>query len=176
MMAGTHYVEMIQEEEGRFQSQSFMGVVGQGIDVADEKAGEEALKSAESWLLMPYYGERFHAGKSSNWEGMPRAGKIDVGDTVGLLLDLEQRTLSIYLNGARLGVMVAPGTKNNAGDAVAPLSGPLYWAVALAGGDSVGVEHKRLGWKRLGCRIKVPTAEEVAAVRGTKPTFSNGTE
>ena len=166
MAEGAHYVEVTLLEKGSYGA--VMGVVVQGFDAA---GGGEASDSAQGWMLATYSGALYHAGRTSNWEGMPQVDEIKRGDVVGLLLDLGQRTLSVYINGARLGVMVAPGTKNNAGDAVAPLSGPLYWAVALAGGDSVGVEHKRLG-----CRIKVPTAEEVAAVRGTKPTFSNGTE
>jgi hypothetical protein len=61
---------------------------------------------------------------------------------VGLLLDLGQRTLSVYLNGARRGVMVAPGMKNTRGEAVAPLAGPLRWAVDVGNGASVRIERK----------------------------------
>jgi hypothetical protein len=44
-------------------------------------------------------------------EAPPRARRVRVkeGDVVGLLLDLGQRTLSVYLKGSRRGVMVAPG-------------------------------------------------------------------
>ena len=51
-------------------------------------------------------------------------------DTVGLLLDLGQRTLSVYLNGSRRGVM-----------AVGELSAPLRWAVEVSGGASVRIER-----------------------------------
>eukprot|EP01046_Picozoa_sp_COSAG06_P050336 COSAG06_NODE_7951_length_2324_cov_84.087640_2_plen_226_part_00 len=74
-----------------------------------------------------------HAGRTSDWEGMPQWGEIKQGDVVGLLLDLGQRTLSVYLNGARRGVMVAPGMKNVDDEVVAPLAGPLRWAVNSSG-------------------------------------------
>jgi hypothetical protein len=74
---------------------------------------------------------------------------------VGLLLDLGQRTLSVYLNGARRGVMVAPGMKDTYGQAVAPLAGPLRWAVDLYFGASVRIERKP--------PPPSPAVEEVAA-------------
>jgi len=74
---------------------------------------------------------------------------------VGLLLDLGQRTLSVYLNGARRGVMVAPGMKDRGG-AVAPLAGPLRWAVDVGAGASVRIERRPAPGP-------VPSAEEVAA-------------
>eukprot|EP01046_Picozoa_sp_COSAG06_P088214 COSAG06_NODE_34644_length_471_cov_1.868280_2_plen_56_part_01 len=56
-------------------------------------------------MLSTYYGALWHASRASKWEGMPRQNEIKPGDVVGLLLDLGQRTLSVYLNGARRGVM-----------------------------------------------------------------------
>ena len=87
---------------------------------------------------------------------MPRRGEIKQGDVVGLLLDLGQRTLSVYLNGARRGVMVAPGMKNGDGRAVASLAGPLRWAVDVFGRASVRIERRPAPGP-------VPSAEEVAA-------------
>ena len=73
---------------------------------------------------------------------MPQEDEIKQGDVVGLLLDLGQRTLSVYLNGARRGVMVAPGMKDYYGSAVAPLAGPLRWAVGVDCGASLRIERK----------------------------------
>eukprot|EP01046_Picozoa_sp_COSAG06_P081553 COSAG06_NODE_28700_length_569_cov_3.876596_2_plen_153_part_01 len=101
MVAGSHYVEMTLLEKG--WGGALMGVVGQGFDAA---GGGEASSSAEGWLLRTGDGILWHAGNSSDWEGMPQYDEIKQGDVVGLLLDLGQRTLSVYLNGARLGVMV----------------------------------------------------------------------
>jgi hypothetical protein len=75
---------------------------------------------------------------------------------VGLLLDLGQRTLSVYLNGARRGVMVAPGMKNRNGDVVATLVGPLRWVVDVHEGSSVRIERRP-------APRPVPSAEEVVA-------------
>ena len=44
-------------------------------------------------------------------------------------------------DGARRGVMVAPGMKNSLG-AVAPLVGPLRWAVDVYEGGAVRIERK----------------------------------
>ena len=57
-------------------------------------------------------------------------------------MDLEQRTLSVYLNDARRGVMVAPGMKNRYGDVVLSLAGPLRWVVEMGIGGSVHIERK----------------------------------
>eukprot|EP01046_Picozoa_sp_COSAG06_P055108 COSAG06_NODE_10021_length_1766_cov_595.694661_1_plen_179_part_00 len=149
MVAGAHYVEMTLLKS----SAAMMGVVGQGFDAA---GGGEASRSAEGWLLSTGIGCLSHAGKGSNWEGMPQDDEINPGDVVGLLLDLGQRTLSLYLNGARRGVMVAPGMKNWDGRAVASLAGPLRWAVDVGGGASVRIARRPAPGP-------VPSAEEVAA-------------
>jgi hypothetical protein len=52
------------------------------------------------------------------WEGMQPAWE---GDCVGMLLDLDQGSMSIWKNGEKLGVMQRDG-----------LSGPLCWAVTMA--------------------------------------------
>ena len=138
MVAGAHYVEMTLLEKGGYGA--WMGVVGQSFDVA---GGRAASSSAEGWLLDTDGGCLYHAGWDSYWQGMPQGGEIKQGDVVGLLLDLGQRTLSVYLNGARRGVMVAPGMKNSEnGEAVAPLAGPLRWAAEVGGGGSVRIERR----------------------------------
>jgi hypothetical protein len=135
MAEGAHYVEMTLLEEGY----AWMGVVGQGSDAA---GGGGACQSAEGWLLSTGSGALWHARRTSKWEGMPRQREIKQGDVVGLLLDCGQRTLSVHLNGARRGVMVAPGIKNIYGGAVASLAGPLWWAVDVGHGASVRIERK----------------------------------
>eukprot|EP01046_Picozoa_sp_COSAG06_P029897 COSAG06_NODE_2808_length_6249_cov_12.456585_1_plen_192_part_00 len=152
MVAGAHYVEMTLLEKGRHGG-AYMGVVGQGFDAA---GGGLAFQSAEGWLLSTDSGFLLHAGRASNWEGKPQEGEIKPGDVVGLLLDLGQRTLSVYLNGARRGVMVAPGMKNRRGEAVASLAGPLRWAVDVGGGASARIARRPAPGP-------VPSAEEVAA-------------
>ena len=139
MAEGEHYVEMTLLEKGGYGA--WMGVVGQGFDAA---GGGRAPMSAEGWLLGTGSGALYHAGTRSNWEGRPQHGEIMQRDVVGLLLDLGQRTLSVYLNGARRGVMVAPGMKDVDGRAVAPLAGPLVWAVDVSYGASVRIERKPL--------------------------------
>ena len=141
MAEGAHYVEMtlLEKESHRWDSGAFMGGVEQGFDAA---GGGAAGRSAEGWMLHTENGARYHACWVSNWEGMPQEGEIKQGDVVGLLLDVGQRTLSVYLNGARRGVMVAPGMKNGRGEAVAALAGPLRWAVDVGRGASVRIERK----------------------------------
>lgn len=84
------------------------------------------------------------SNRCSKWEGQPQQhdDALKEGDVVGLLLDLEQRTLSVYLHGSRRGVMVAPGMRNWRGDSVADLAGPLRWAVDMSDGASVRIAHK----------------------------------
>jgi hypothetical protein len=137
MAEGAHYVEVTLLEKGSYGA--VMGVVVQGFDAA---GGGEASDSAQGWMLATYSGALYHAGRTSNWEGMPQVDEIKRGDVVGLLLDLGQRTLSVYINGARLGVMVAPGMKDTRSQAVAPLAGPLRWAVEAEFGASVRLERK----------------------------------
>ena len=54
----------------------------------------------------------------SNWEG--RQPARDQGDRIGMLLDLDQGSMTVWKNGVKMGVMWAGG-----------LSGPLCWAVSL---------------------------------------------
>ena len=61
-----------------------------------------------------------------DWEGMQNATKE--GDRIGMLLDLDQGSMTVYKNDERLGVM-ATG-----------LSGEYSWAAAMFGGDNVRIE------------------------------------
>eukprot|EP01046_Picozoa_sp_COSAG06_P017736 COSAG06_NODE_1213_length_10240_cov_645.253525_9_plen_227_part_00 len=167
MAAGAHYVEMTLLEEG-FNGAK-MGVVGQGFDAA---GGGEAWHSADGWLLGTYYGFLNHAGRGSKWEGVPQKHEIKRGDVVGLLLDLGQRTLSVYLNGARRGVMVAPGMKNSEnGEVVASLAGPLRWAVDVGYGGSVRIAAAMPPLPPL--RFSVAGPEVALTEKGTIATSSS---
>jgi hypothetical protein len=145
MTEGVHYVEMTlaprEDDPPPRPRRAWMGVVGQGVDVAGDECSA-LFSSVEGWLLATHDGTLVHANKGSSWEGMPQTKEIKQGDVVGLLLDLGQRTLSMYLNGAWRGVMVAPWMKDNDGREVAPLVGPLVWAVDVLGGASVRIKRK----------------------------------
>ena len=69
----------------------------------------------------------------SDWEGKQKARQ---SDRIGLLLDLDQGSMTVWKNDVRLGAMQAEG-----------LSGPLCWAASLAavaGGDvNVPPGHQR---------------------------------
>jgi hypothetical protein len=57
------------------------------------------------------------------WEGMQPAR--EPGDCIGMLLDLDQGSMTVWKNGEQLGVMVVEG-----------LTGPLCWAVSMQGQGS----------------------------------------
>jgi hypothetical protein len=133
MADSAHFVEMTLLKH---QAPACIGVVGQGFDAkAFAQSRGEASSATESWLLRTNTGVLWHAGKSSDWEGKVKGGELKAGDVVGLLLDLGQRKLSVYVNGVWRGVMVAPGMKTYYGEVVAPLVGPLMWAVLVDSGD-----------------------------------------
>ena len=56
-------------------------------------------------------------------------GAQQPGDRIGLLLDLDQGSMTVWKNGEQLGVMRAEG-----------LSGPLCWAVSLGMLSSARIE------------------------------------
>jgi hypothetical protein len=74
---------------------------------------------ADTWMLHTWKGFVQHAGVAMHWEG---CRGIMPGQNVGLLLDLDAGSLAVYLDGARLGLMVPSG-----------LHGPLVWAVDICG-------------------------------------------
>ena len=137
MSAGVYYANLtLLTQDGGYV---YAGVVGAGHDAV---GGLHAHYSAEGWLLGTGGGALTHANGFGNWEGMPLFGEVKAGDVVGLMLDLGQRTLSVYLNGSWRGVMVAPGMKNRYGDVVLSLAGPLRWVVEMGIGGSVHIERK----------------------------------
>ena len=163
MIAGVHYVEMtlLDKVHGLHAK---MGVVrhfnGQGFNAATGGYAHQ-----QGWLLDTADGNLCYYSTRGRWAGMPQSNEIKQGDVVGLLLDLEQRTLSAFLNGARLGVMAAPGMKNIY-DPVDGPSAPLCWAVELDGRIHIGATSLASTSVRIERRTPpgpVPTAEEVAA-------------
>ena len=63
-----------------------------------------------------------------DWEGQQPAREQD--DRVGMLLDLDQGSMTVWKDDEKLGVMMAEGR-----------SGPLCWAVELArGGTSTRID------------------------------------
>jgi hypothetical protein len=118
MRAGRHYTQFTM----KFGSVMLFGVMRPGWDVE----GEQGVVSADGHCF--YYthsGRRFPG--NNDWEGMQTAQKE--GDRVGMLLDLDQGSMTVYKNDERLGVM-ATG-----------LSGEYCWAVSLSLGSSVRIEQ-----------------------------------
>ena len=62
----------------------------------------------------------------SVWEG--RQSAREQGDRIGMLLDLDQGSMTVWKNDEKLGVMQAEG-----------LSGPLCWTVSLAQDSSARI-------------------------------------
>ena len=138
---------------------AILGVVGVGFDPA---AGTKAYASPQGWMLYTSWGDLFHAGRSSHWEGQPEYAELKEGDVVvrlhppplplrvahgavclcvlqGLLLDLDAAIVTVWVNGVRKGVMVRPGMTDVDGEPVGRLEGPLRWAVALGPNASVEI-------------------------------------
>ena len=63
---------------------------------------------------------------TEDWEGMEKAVS---GDDIGMLLDLDEGTLSVYKNGRKLGVMKSG------------LAGPYCWAVSMMNNTQVMIKR-----------------------------------
>ena len=99
------------------------GVIRPGFDV---EGGADAFIVDGHCFYFTYDGRRCPG--NNDWEGSQTA--MVQGDRIGMLLDLDQGSMSIWKNGERLGVMQAEG-----------LTGPLCWAASLAReGDSARIE------------------------------------
>ena len=126
MTSGRHYAEVTWLSGDKGQ-ELLVGVVEDGFDATK---GGAARNHAAGWMYdaSSFGAARAIAGKlyrdrrKSDWDG---ARGAEVGDVIGLLLDLERGSLSVYINGTRLGVMVSSG-----------LEGPLRWAVDMLGQGS----------------------------------------
>lgn len=132
--ADRHYAEIklldgCPDQDTGFGCPMTFGVVGADFPSGD-KWRTPAFHHRSSAMLM------FKDGTSNrgpiwctHWPGMHRAEDIGLGETIGLLLDLEVGSLAVYRGGQRVGLMVATG-----------LVAPLRWAVDLTGVCSVRIK------------------------------------
>ena len=110
----------------------YFGVIRPDWDVErGDGAEEEADAFDEDGHCFYSTNEGFRGNKWSpgnhDWEGMQTAN--EPGDRIGMLLDLDQGSMTVWKNDVRLGVMVAEG-----------LVGPYCWAAeVLTEGVSVRV-------------------------------------
>ena len=147
MRSGRHFAQFMVMEGG---SNMFLGVIRPGWDV---EGGESAFNVDAHCFYRTYGGHR--CPSPSNWEG--RLGAIADGDCIGMLLDLDQGSMTVWKNGEKLGVMVAEG-----------LSGTLCWAVSLYDqGEIVRIASPPAHVPAS------PTEEELDAVKGFVPTATD---
>eukprot|EP01046_Picozoa_sp_COSAG06_P007161 COSAG06_NODE_346_length_17038_cov_10.233721_4_plen_460_part_00 len=111
MRAGWHYAQFTVVEG----DDMFFGVIRPGWDVELEEDGPDNVLG--HCFYDNTYGTRWPG--QHEWGG--QQGATEAGDRIGLLLDLDAGSMSVYKNDARLGVMQASG-----------LSGEYCWAVALS--------------------------------------------
>ena len=117
------------------------GVIRPGWNVEGDEDADEVDGHCFYWTLN---GGRYPG--DIEWEG--RQPAREQGDHIGMLLDLDQGSMTVWKNDVRLGVMVAEG-----------LSGPFCWAVRLSNGgpDSARIESAPAPAS--------PTEEELAAAK-----------
>jgi hypothetical protein len=135
MRAGRHYAQFTVVSGFLMM----FGVIRSGWDV---EGGEKAHSVDGHCFYETFNGHRY-PGKH-DWEGKQHAMKR--GDRIGMLLDLDQGTMTVYKNDERLGVMATD------------LSGEYSWAVTmLFTHDSVRIEAAEAPAS--------PTADELARAR-----------
>jgi hypothetical protein len=131
MRAGRHYAQFTVVGEDHM----FFGVIRPGWDV---EGGRDAWSVDGHCFYATDSGSRYPG--NHDWEGMQDAR--EEGDRIGMLLDLDQGSMTVYKNDERLGGM-ATG-----------LSGEYSWAVSLhAQGSSARIESAQAPAS--------PTAEEL---------------
>ena len=112
MRAGCHYAQFT--VMGGFTAK-FFGVIRPGWDV---EGGKDAQHVDGHCFYNTYSGTRRpFLPRNRDWEGMQ--GAKEEGDRIGMLLDLDQGTMTVYKNDERLGVMETG------------LSGEYSWAVTV---------------------------------------------
>ena len=125
MRSGCHFAQFTVVEGDDL----YFGVIRQDWDV--EVRDNEPVEAAGHCFYTTSDGWRFPYCRE-HWEGMQ--GAQEPGDRIGMLLDLDQGSKTIWKNDVKLGVMVAEGLK-----------GPLCWAAPLyATGDRVRIESAPL--------------------------------
>ena len=121
MRSGCHFAQftVVSGESMMF------GVLRPGWDV---EGGADAY-TVDDHCFYGTGGRCFPSGHS--WEGSHEAR--EQGDRVGMLLDVDQGSMTVWKNDVKLGVMVAEG-----------LSGPFCWAVDLFRSSSARIESAAL--------------------------------
>ena len=106
-----------------------MGVIRPSSDVEGGANGYAAGGEFQPHCFYSTYSGQCYPGDWGNqgWDGMQSAQ--EQGDLIGMLIDLDQGSVSIWKNGERLGVMVSHGLK-----------GPFSWAISLYPGESARIE------------------------------------
>ena len=118
MWSGRHYAQFTVVE-----GDPIFGVIRPGWDV---EGGEVAEEVDGHCFYSTFDGRRWPGNHA--WEGMQ--GAREPGDRIGMLLDLDQGSMTVWKNDELLGVMVAEG-----------LTGPLCWAASMGDeGDSARIE------------------------------------
>ena len=111
------------------------GGVFVGVARPDLELSADGFTQAGFWGVESDNGSLCHNNGSAKWDGQQGFG---AGDVLGLLLQPEAGTLTVYKNNARLGQAVVPGMKLTNGKTVAGLGGGgLCWAVSISTTDSV---------------------------------------
>eukprot|EP01047_Picozoa_sp_COSAG01_P058193 COSAG01_NODE_6824_length_3482_cov_5.154597_1_plen_281_part_00 len=114
MRGGRHYAEFgLGGSPSVRRCSVYFGLIRPSCDVEDPESGHVHMMSDHHFYNTRGGPDRFGRCK---WEGIQGASK---GDTIGLLLDLEVGTVTVFKNGKRLGVM-ATG-----------LEGSYCWAVVF---------------------------------------------
>ena len=121
MRSGRHFVQFMAVE-------GFMlfGVIRPDWDV---EGGANAHTVDGHCFYATTTGSRYPG--AHNWEGMQ--GAQQEGGPIGMLLDLDQGSMTVWKNDKKLGVMVAEGVR-----------GPLCWAVEMFQESSARIESAPL--------------------------------
>eukprot|EP01043_Picozoa_sp_COSAG02_P070261 COSAG02_NODE_12371_length_1556_cov_256.960192_1_plen_319_part_00 len=124
MRAGRHYAQF---ELSRDADGIMVGVVHRQLNVKTDCAqvvpGCALYHAGDGDCLPHIYPDRQTVVGQTKWEGMQPAKH---GDRIGMLLDLDQGSMTVWKNDVRLGVMVASG-----------LSGEYCWAAELCGHGTI---------------------------------------
>ena len=118
------------EDEDEEDDPFLAGVCSPNFDPTDGSMASNdttaTLLSARTGRLRQYRDEHVEFGFcEQDWPGRRPAA---IGDVIGLLLDLEEGSLTVYCNGTRCGMMVRSG-----------LAAPLRWCVDLDPDDRTEV-------------------------------------
>ena len=149
MRTGRHYAQF-SALDGDFM---FFGVIRPGWDL---EGGEVVDASdADGHCFFSTLSGSSYPGRAA-WEGQHDA--TEQGDRIGMLLDLDQGSMTIWKNDEKLGVMMAEG-----------LTGPLCWALVLHDeGHSARIESAPAAAS--------PTAEELVTAKAWQDDEFSGSD